>query len=310
MTSHKLRLKKRPTDVSAPGQEAAPSEESVDAGLGSLAGFSAEDLAEGAQSPEEVPSPEEAPSSQPVFNDSHIVDWVGRDVFVGFPCYKQTNPATAWCLLASALDYGKEKLRFDLEIGDAMIYHARNRLVQKFLETPAQWLLFVDDDMIFPIGRPAFLRQMGRLPLHYPDSPLMLNSIERLLSHKQPLVGATYFTRNVEGLPVNALRQESNYLRAIKTFEDRIFPCEWTGTGMMLIHRSVFETIQKQMPELETRHDPLAPWEFFLPVAGQGEDVAFCQRAKACGILTHVDSMLQCLHVGYGVYGVHTSVTK
>jgi len=56
--------------------------------------------------------------------ESCSAEWLGRDLFVGFPCYKQTNPVTAWCLLAMALDIGKDKIRFDMEIGDAMIYHA------------------------------------------------------------------------------------------------------------------------------------------------------------------------------------------
>jgi len=237
-----------------------------------------------------------------------VADWEGRDVFVGFPAYKATNPATAWCLLALALDYGKEKVRFDMELGDAMIYHARNRLAMKFLETEANWLLFVDDDMLFPIGRASMLRQLARLPDSYPDAPLALQTLDRLKESGHWLVGGTYYTRNGTGLPVNSLLRDSEYCRAARVFENRLFPCDWVGTGLMLVHRNVFLKMQEELPELAPAHDS-QPWNFFQPgMDGRGEDIAFCKRAKEVGVQPYVDARLHALHVGYGVYGVHTAV--
>jgi hypothetical protein len=235
-------------------------------------------------------------------------DWEGRDVFVGFPAYKATNPATAWCLLALALDYRKEKIRFDMELGDAMIYHARNRLAMKFLETDATWLLFVDDDMLFPIGRATMIRRLARLPDSYPDAPLALQTVDRLKESGNWLVGGTYYTRNGTGIPVNSLARDSNYTRAARSFENQLFPCDWMGTGLMLVHRNVFLKMQAEMPELAPKRED-QPWNFFQPGEdGRGEDMAFCKRAKELSIQPYVDARLHALHVGYGVYGVHTAI--
>ena len=66
---------------------------------------------------------------------SYRCEFGGRDIMVGFPCYKTTNPVTAFALVAMALDFGRDKIRFDMSIGDAMIYHSRNMIAHKFLET-------------------------------------------------------------------------------------------------------------------------------------------------------------------------------
>jgi len=289
--------------------------EPVQEQLGTIEGFESDhdddSLEQGdAQEPSEAPEPSKPPSvasPEPSRDMSHVTDWTGRDVFIGFPSYKHTNPATAWCLLATALSLGREKVRFDLELGDAMIYHARNNLVRKFLETPAKWLVFVDDDMLFPIGIPGFLRQMGRLPVSYPEAPLALNAITRLVNHGKPLVGATYFSRHPQGVAVNSLRNSPGYLDAVAVFSDKVMPCDWVGTGLMCIHRSVFTSMMEKLPELAPANDQM-PWNFFAPGAdGSGEDVAFCRRALSIGIQPHVDTMLHALHVGNGVYGVHTA---
>jgi hypothetical protein len=244
---------------------------------------------------------------EPLVEPSGSSEWLGRDLFVGFPCYKQTNPVTAWCLLAMALDLGKDKIRFDMEIGDAMIYHARNNLAMKFMKTEAKWLLFIDDDMIVPIGRPQFMRQMCRLPADYSESALALSTIHRLIEHDKPIVGATYFGRHIDGRAVNSLHNDNNYRERVNSFSDAILPCNWLGTGCMLIKREVFETMMTQFPELAPENDEL-PWNFFQPdTDGAGEDIAFCRRARECGFQPYVDTKLQAIHVGYGTYGVHTS---
>lgn len=249
------------------------------------------------------------PSADPVVHPwKREPEWEGRDVFVAFPCYKQTNPVTAWCLVAIALDLGKSRVRFDMEIGDAMIYHARNRLAMKFLETDANWLLFVDDDMILPIGRSAFLRAMARLPASYPEKAAELHVVHRLVGHGKDLVGASYFSRHARGRAINSLYGNRDYTNRAVGFHDGIMECDWVGTGCMLIHRRVFEAIQKNFPELAPKNDEM-PWNFFQPeIDGRGEDIAFCARARECGIQPYVDTMLHAIHVGYGTYGVHTSI--
>lgn len=234
-------------------------------------------------------------------------EWEDGEVFIAFPCYKTTNPATAWCLIAMAKDFGS-KVRLDMSIGDAMIYHSRNTLAHRFLQSNAKWLLFIDDDMIVPIGRPNFLREMCRLSDEYPSHILGLNTIERLLSHRKSVVGASYFSRHVKGRAVNGLASDSNYFSKARSFHDGILEAPWIGTGCMLVTREVFEDMKKKFPSLAPVSETM-PWNFFHPGEdGRGEDVAFCGRAKECGHPVYVDTMLHAFHVGYGTYGVHTSI--
>jgi hypothetical protein len=51
-------------------------------------------------------------------------------------------------------------------------------------------------------------------------------------------------------------------------------------------------------------------WNFFLPTDQQGEDAAFCSRAKEAGHDAFVDLGLECLHVGYACYAGHNTTPK
>jgi len=234
-------------------------------------------------------------------------EWQGRDVFVAFPCYKTTNPATAWCLQALAMDLTRDFLRFDVAMGDAMVYHARNGLADRFMATECSTLLFIDDDIIFPVGRPDFLREVARLPSTYPAGPLALHTLHRLKSHAKGIVGATYYERNPKGRAVNSLRNSPGYRDKAERFVDELMPTDWVGTGCTMIQRQVFLDIQAKFPELAPTEDHPV-WNYFSPdTDGAGEDVAFCRRAAAAGHQTYVDCALHALHVGYAVYGVHNT---
>tara|TARA_R110000868_G_scaffold73521_5_gene213204 strand:- start:452 stop:1405 length:954 start_codon:yes stop_codon:yes gene_type:complete len=237
----------------------------------------------------------------------YTVEWEGRELFVGFPCYKTTNPVTAWCLLAIALDLGKEKVRFDMELGDAMIYHARNRLAEKFLATDAKWMLMIDDDTIPPIGRPEFFKTMCRLPADYPHESASRHVVHRLIGHQKTLVGGCYFGRQPGGALMAAVAVDPAVRRSVLLHEDRLVESDWVGTGCLLIHRTVFEAIRIKFPELAPRTTG-QPFNFFQPMQdGAGEDIAFCMRANAAGHRPHLDLGLQCAHVGYACYASHTS---
>lgn len=233
--------------------------------------------------------------------------WSGRNLFVAFPSYKFTNPVTAWCLQALAVDLGREFVQFHTEFGDAMIYHARNVLAERFMASEAEWCLMIDDDMILPIGRPELTRQMARLPQNYPAHALELHVAHRLIGHGKTLVGATYWARHMGGQPVNSLRNDAGYLAEAADFSDRVMSCDWVGTGCLLIHRKVFEDMKEKFPELAPNFEN-QPFNYFQPGQdGRGEDIAFCHRAIECGHDPHVDVRLQALHVGFCAYGQHTS---
>jgi hypothetical protein len=112
-------------------------------------------------------------------------------------------------------------------------------------------MLTIDDDMVVPFGNADWFKVHTRFT-DFPEKFLAWNAIDRLMSHGKTLVGALYFGRHPDGPPVynegGASPQEAAYAR--RAPYDLIKPTRWVGTGCMLIHRSVFEDIEKKFPRL------------------------------------------------------------
>lgn len=249
--------------------------------------------------------------AKPAVETKYLPEFNGRDLCVLFPCYKTTNPVTAMALVALALDFTIEKIRFEMDLGDADITHSRNKLARKFLESEAQWAFWLDDDVIPPIGRPGWLKTLGNLPNTYPDSIAGEHVIKRLMSHQKTFVGATYYGRRPDGPPMfGEAMSDKNARVAARNYSNELRATAWVGTGCLLVHRNVFLAIQKQFPELHRKAaDGSMIWGFFDKVEADeaGEDVQFCRRAKAAGHQPYVDLGCQALHVGYMVYGAHNT---
>jgi hypothetical protein len=171
-----------------------------------------------------------------------------KKVMVVLPWWKQVSPITAFCV-AQLID--RRRATSMLNFGDAFVAHSRNSCVDVFLGTECEWYLTIDDDMVVPFGNSAWFKAHTRFD-DFPEQFLKLNAMDRLLSHKKTLVGALYFGRHHHGPPVyneaGALPQEAAFAR--KAPHDLVKPTRWVGTGCMLIHRTVFEDIERQFPRL------------------------------------------------------------
>lgn len=223
---------------------------------------------------------------------SYRCEFGGRDIFVGLLSYKTTNPITAMVLTALALDFGRDRIRFDLELGNSMIYQARNRLAAKFLETDAKWMLMMDDDMIPCIGRPEWMRHWVTSARSVLDLPLQRHIIHKLIGDNKTIVGAAYFERR-EG--AGLVCSDQTLIPRAKQYDDAVVEVDWLGTGAMLVHRKVFEDISKTYPEIDGN--------YFHPIDGKtGEDISFCIRAKKSGHSTFIDLSVPTFHVGYKTY--------
>ena len=177
----------------------------------------------------------------------------------------------------------------------------RDMIVQAFLNHPKEpeWLLMLDSDMEHPVEAP-----------------------ERLVAWKRPIVGALYFHRGqshdpfvftYSGLHKDRYGRDTPHWSPMKDLvykflEDQSTPmrdgafvidqpsrnplieCDAIGTGCMMVHRSVFET----MP---------APW-FEYRQGGNSEDLVFCKEAKELyGIPVHCDISTVCGHYHWVAMG-------
>lgn len=260
----------------------------------------------------------------------------GRDVFIALPQYKNTNPLTLFSLLAL---FDRSKMRLKMNFGDALIAHTRNKLAKAFLDSGCEWSLWVDDDMVLPIGDAAWFNSVTDLGL--PSQLAEQHTLNRLLSHGKTIVGGLYFGRSSRGKPMfYEGANDANIAMRLRSVENlgRLVPSKWVGTGCVLIHRKVFLDIVEKFPHLAPRKGSPDDFAFFTPhpdrvffilaqaaeekdpaakaklVAdaakaaseyrpGIGEDVTFCGRALYCGHQPHVDTGLVCGHVGNHAYG-------
>lgn len=230
---------------------------------------------------------------------SYRCEFAGRDVFVGWPWYKTTNPVTAAVNVAMALDFGRDRIRFDMVIGDAMVYHSRNKIADAFLATDAKWLMMMDDDIIPSIGRPAWMRHWVEAARKLNDRVLQRHVLQKLLGHGKTLVGCAYFGRQEGG---KLMCSDQSLEREAREYADRVVPVDWVGTGCLLVHRSVFDSVRASNPDLAPTQ-PGELFDYFRPIGhGRGEDISFCHRAKKSGHQPHVDLSVPTFHVGYKTY--------
>lgn len=174
-----------------------------------------------------------------------ITTW-GKKVLVVMPWQKQVSPITAFCT-AQIMD--RRRTASMLHFGDAFVTHSRNSCADVFLASDLEWMLTIDDDMVVPFGHKEWFKQ--NTGFAFPEPFMSFNALDRLMSHGKSLVGALYFGRHMSGPPVyaeGAIPTEAAYAR--KGPYDLCKPTKWVGTGCMLIHRRVYEDIEKRFPRL------------------------------------------------------------
>jgi hypothetical protein len=165
----------------------------------------------------------------------------------------------------------------------------RNTVVKQFLAFgEADWLWFVDSDMVFE-----------------PDT------LERLLQYadpdKAPIVGGLCFGFD-EGRVVPTLYDlvgEDDGIGVVRYNmwpPDAMFQVAATGTGCILIHKSVLEKVRDFMPESrpgQVGFNQAYPWFQEMEHEGQpvGEDITFCWRAGIAGVPVYVNTAVHIGHV-------------
>ncbi len=182
----------------------------------------------------------------PAYKDSAQVTLFSKKVMIILPWFKQVSPITAFCA-AQLID--RRRTATLLNWGDAFIAHTRNHCAEIFLNSPCDYALWLDDDMVCPFGNAEWFRM--HTGFDFPEPFMALNTLDRLMSHGKTLVGALYFGRHKFGPPVvneGANKEFAYYCR--KGPHDKIAETRWVGTGCLLTHRSVFESIEKTFPRL------------------------------------------------------------
>lgn len=196
------------------------------------------------------------------------------------PWLKHVHPITSFCVAQLA---DKRRTSSMLNFGDSFVAHSRNSCADHFLKSDLEWMLTIDDDMLVPFGNAAWFN--AYLGYDLPKPFCDFNAIDRLLSHGKTLVGALYFGRWKKGLPVyNEGRAEEAYARSAP--HDVCKPTRWVGTGCLLVHRSVYEDIERKFPRLGRGPDGKGGQWFSTSEHNLLDSVARTHKFLAAGPMT------------------------
>ena len=154
----------------------------------------------------------------------------------------------------------------------ALIYTSRNDIAATAIKTEADYVMWFDSDMSF---KPDTLKRM----------------LETLQKNDLDILTGLYFRRVAPYSPVlfDRLDIEGDrcFWSEFKNIPDKIFEVGACGFGCVLMKTDVFIDVQAKFHNM------------FAPIANNGEDLAFCWRARQCGYKIMCDPSIICGHVGY-----------
>jgi hypothetical protein len=190
-----------------------------------------------------------------------------------------TNGSIHGLLAQDLIHISKEKSRrFDHLVQVANIgltTRSRNLVVKTYLETTeSEWLLMVDSDERLSVD--TWLKLIDTA--HDTERPIVSG-----------LVFAAFFDDADNLRPVPTIyRMIESGLEAIDNYDiDSVMEVDATGTGCLLIHRSVLLDIQEKATSNQGKD-----WAWFVEGAIDGtyfgEDLLFSKRVKSLGYPIHV----------------------
>lgn len=243
-------------------------------------------------------------------------------VSLGIPAYGSQSKDWWGPLVKQVAEFHAQNIQLtDLHIVSSMMTDvARNHIVEEFLKSNAEWLRWLDADNVDKLG-----------------------SIRRLLDTHKSLVTGIYTKRNDSGdLVAYFSIGEGEYTPVTHGYTPgEIFPIDSAGMGGCLVHRRVFEDIQRNyflfdmsiggiiaihkddiqgdvFDDALTNYDNKVieglyhlrlrqphkkkPFPFFMLGFGRTEDYGFFEMAARCGHKLWLDTGVEIGHIGEKVY--------
>lgn len=187
-------------------------------------------------------------------------------ITLGIPCNRVFKPQTMQSLL-DMVAKSEHDLHFVCAIEGYTIAENRTVIAVQAIENKSDYLLFVDDDMVFPP-----------------------HTLDRLLSKEKDIIGVAYHSRKLSP-EYNVILENGEILREKPA--EQLFKCQHVGTGTMLIKVEVFKSIIRPWFQFKENSDGCTV---------QGEDAYLCEVARKAGYTIWCDSTLQVKHIGDRVY--------
>lgn len=157
------------------------------------------------------------------------------------------------------------------EVG-SLVYNARNNLARQAIKAEADWVLWLDSDMVFA---PNFLQRMLSVCTEND-----IDFLTALAFRRKPPYTPCLFER------LDKVEKGASYTAILSVPEGR-FQVGGCGFAGVLMSTDVLISVSAKFKG-----------RMFDPMEGFGEDVAFCWRARQCGYDIWCDSSIEMGHVG------------
>jgi len=204
-------------------------------------------------------------------------------VFIGIPCYDDIKTATADSLFHLGQTLAANAIGSSLMFAKSpYVGKCRNMLVSNFLKTKGEYLLFVDADVEF-----------------YPEA------VMKMINSKKKVVCTLYRVKKLDLVVEYPIVLDNK--ETLLVDDNDMMKIKAGPAGLMLIHRSIFETLIEKHPELKIKNDKDDPdmYDFFNSVFKDGywygEDVSFCHMLTKLGIDIYANIGSETVH--HGNYG-------
>lgn len=191
-------------------------------------------------------------------------------ILIAVPCMDQV-PFTFAQSLSTLEKIGECKLAMK---SGSLIYTSRNSLAMMAIQMDADFVFWIDSDMVF-------------------KSDTLIRMMDTLKKNDLDILTGLYFRRVPPYSPVLFDKLEQNgeitEFSEFNKIPDELFEVGGCGFGCVLMKTDVFFDVQSKFGNM------------FAPMGNNGEDVAFCIRARECGYKIYCDPSIVCGHVGYSV---------
>ena len=214
-------------------------------------------------------------------------------IYIAMPCYDSVKVQTMTSMVKLIADLTRAGIKMNMNtLKSPYISYARNILTAQFMKSDKDYLLFIDADVEFE-----------------PECAL------RMVVAQKDIVCTPYRVKTSSVRYTTTVADNNN----VKILPGGLVEITRGPSGMMLIHRRVFETLQKNRPDLEIdvhQHIDLFPkdlkifsfWDCtFKDGKWTGDDIAFCNLAIENGFKLYANIESTMIHhgsMGYkGRYG-------
>lgn len=212
-----------------------------------------------------------------------------KKIFVSTPAYEgkvHVHYAMMLLDLQKIFEMSGYEVIIRLPVGGSLLVADRNRIIQMFYESGADYLLCLDGDLAF-------------------DPNYIVRFIDQMVITNKDFIGGVYPTRDGSGFNFRPKLEKDN--KIVQCKETGLLGMEYIPAGCMLMTRNLVQKMQEHFPELyyspkDPRNKSESAYCFFDTEVYEGEfwgeDYVFCRRVREAGFDIWVDPTIEFNHAG------------